>query len=265
MTGTIQPRLRNKGEEFFTMEAKRKLIVNADDFGLTPGVSAGILYAHAHGVVTSTTVMVNTEFANEALQAAKQFPALGIGLHFVLDAGRPLSPSPESLVDENGVFLRGKELIASAEKQDVKEELQAQLQFLFDQGIEVTHIDSHHHMHLHIPCALEAVMEVAKEHRLPIRTFSEMRDNGVLRTTDCLRYDFYGEDHITAGYLLRLFSELEPGVTEVMCHPAFIDTWLENKSSYRFTRAKELAVLTDSRVIDWLDQHKVGLFHYGGL
>ncbi|QTN00707.1 ChbG/HpnK family deacetylase [Sediminibacillus dalangtanensis] len=247
------------------METKRNLIVNADDFGLTPGVSAGILYAHQHGIVSSTTVMVNTEFANEALQAAECFPALGIGLHFVLDAGRPLSSCPGSLIDENGDFLKGEALIASAEKQDVKEELQAQLWFLFDQGIEVTHIDSHHHMHLHIPCALEAVTEVAKEYRLPIRTFSEMQNKEFISTTDYLRYDFYGEDHITAEYLLQLFSELEPGVTEVMCHPAFIDTWLWNKSSYRFTRAKELALLTDSRISDWLIQHEVGLIHYGGL
>ncbi|WP_053218302.1 chitin disaccharide deacetylase [Virgibacillus senegalensis] len=247
------------------MEKKRQLIINADDFGLTPGVSAGILYAHQHGIVTSTTAMVNTEFAMEALQAAKPFPDLGIGLHFVLDAGRPLSSSPASLIDRNGDFLKGEKLIASAQKQDIKQELEAQLQFLLKEEVKVTHIDSHHHMHLHIPCALEAVNEVAKEHGLPIRTFSEKQNHGDIRTTDYLRYDFYGEDHVSADYLLQLFSELEPGVTEVMCHPGFMDTWLEQKSSYRFTRAKELALLTDSNMIDWLDQHKVGLIHYGGL
>ncbi|MFZ4451207.1 chitin disaccharide deacetylase [Salibacterium aidingense] len=247
------------------MDIKRELIINADDFGLTPGVSAGIIYAYQHGIVTSTTAMVNTEFSRESLTAAKHCPGLGIGLHFVLDAGRPLSSSPFSLIDKKGRFLKGGELIASATKQDITNELEAQLQVLFDEGIEVTHIDSHHHMHLHIPSALEAMTEIAKTHRLPLRTFSDTNRTETVTTTDHFCQDFYGEDLLSTDYLLQLFSELQPGVTEMMCHPAFIDTWLNKKSSYRFTRAKELALLTDSRMSDWLDKHKVRLIHYGGL
>ncbi|SDJ97917.1 chitin disaccharide deacetylase [Sediminibacillus albus] len=247
------------------MNHKRKLIINADDFGLSPGVTAGILYAHKYGVLTSTTAMVNTEFARESLEEAKRYPKLGIGLHFVLDAGRPLSASARSLVDQKGDFLTGQSLIESANKQDVKSELEAQLHFLLEQGIKVTHLDSHHHMHLHIPCALEAMLEVAESYQLPIRAFSDTKLPDQIAAADNFHYDFYGEEHVTSDYLLQLCAALQPGVTEIMCHPAFMDTWLEKKSSYQFTRTKELEILTSSRLKEWLKQHKVGLIHYGGL
>lgn len=121
------------------MSTSKQLIINADDFGLTPGVTAGILYAHQHGILTSTTAMINTAFAKAGLREAKCFPELGIGLHFVLDTGRPVSSSPRSLVDQNGCFLKGTELMIAAEKQDIKEELLAQLELLYEWNGMVTH------------------------------------------------------------------------------------------------------------------------------
>ncbi|TFJ91264.1 carbohydrate deacetylase [Lentibacillus salicampi] len=241
-----------------------KLIVNADDFGLTPGVSAGILYAHQHGILTSTTAMVNTEFSKESLKDVNRFPNLGIGLHFVLDAGKPVSSSVSSLTDTKGNFLKGRSLIESAKKSDIKEELVSQLELLYKWGIDTTHIDSHHHLHLHIPCALEAIVEVAEVYKLPIRSFSD----SVLEfvpTSDYFRYDFYGDDNVTSDYLERILSDLQPGVTEIMCHPAFLDPWLSKKSSYNFTRTKELGILVNSRLRNLVEKHSVDLIHFGGL
>ncbi|WP_188456627.1 ChbG/HpnK family deacetylase [Virgibacillus oceani] len=242
-----------------------RLIVNADDYGFSPGVSAGILYAHKHGILTSTTLMVNTDYSKQSLDEVKQYPNLGVGLHFVMDAGKPISSSVSSLTDHSGNFLKGKTLIESAKKQDIKEELVEQLELLYKWGIDVTHIDSHHHMHLHIPHALEAVVEVAESYNLPIRSFSETQLNGVIMSSDYFYYDFYGEENVSTAYLLKLFSKLKPGISEVMCHPAFMDLNLRNQSSYHFPRIKELEVLVDHRINSWLKEHSIELIHYGGL
>ncbi|WP_099159662.1 ChbG/HpnK family deacetylase [Virgibacillus ndiopensis] len=242
-----------------------RLIVNADDYGFSPGVSAGILYAHQNGILTSTTAMVNTEFSKQSLDEAKKYPNLGIGLHFVLDVGKPIASSVRSLTDHSGDFLKGKTLIESAKKQEVKEELKEQLELLYKWGVDVTHIDSHHHMHLHIPGALEAVMEVAEMYNLPIRSFSDTKLTGNVISSDFFYYDFYGEENVSSQYLLEIFSKLEPGISEVMCHPAFMDLKLRRCSSYHFTRIKELDVLVDSRIKDGLLEHAIELIHYGGL
>jgi len=78
----------------------RRLIVNADDFGLTPGVSAGILDAHRHGIVTSTTVLVTADIDGEQLARARD-SGIGMGIHVNLTLGKPLTPA-RSLVDGNG-------------------------------------------------------------------------------------------------------------------------------------------------------------------
>ena len=84
--------------------------MNADDFGLCGDVTRGILDAHRNGQVSSTTLMVNTPGTEEAVEAAAEHPDLGIGLHFNLTEGRPLTTVP-SLVDADGQFLLRGELL----------------------------------------------------------------------------------------------------------------------------------------------------------
>ncbi|HEU5322490.1 MAG TPA: ChbG/HpnK family deacetylase, partial [Methylomirabilota bacterium] len=104
----------------------RRLIVNADDFGLTPGVSAGILAAHRHGIVTSTTALVTA--ALDAEQAAAALAAgLGVGLHVNLTLGAPLTRAA-SLVDAGGRFVRdARRAAARARAADVRAEVEAQV------------------------------------------------------------------------------------------------------------------------------------------
>ena len=84
----------------------KKLIINADDFGMCEGNSLGILLAHEEGLVSSTTVMMNMPYALWALDKAKAYPDLGIGVHLTLTAGKPLLPGKKSYTDEEGNFLR---------------------------------------------------------------------------------------------------------------------------------------------------------------
>ena len=83
-----------------------ELIINADDFGMTEGVTIGILLAHQQGVLTSTTCMINMPFAEFALKQAQKFPQLGVGIHLVLTLGKPLIDGALSYTDENGDFKR---------------------------------------------------------------------------------------------------------------------------------------------------------------
>ena len=80
----------NKGIYYGGIFLIKKLIMNADDFGMTQGNSIGILLAHAEGILTSTTCMMNMPYAEWALKEAKKYPELGVGIHFVLTVGRPL-------------------------------------------------------------------------------------------------------------------------------------------------------------------------------
>src|SRR5699024_10345944 len=174
--------------------------------GLSPGVTFGILYAHQYGLVSSTTAMVNTAFAKQSLEEAKKHSKLGVGLHWVFDAGHPVFTPNSSLTDQAGNFLKGKALIESAKKQDLKNELEAQLDLINKWYGPITHIDSHHHMHLHIPSALEVVTEVAERYNLAIRTFSETDIKENVKNTDFLHYTFYGEENITKENLINILS-----------------------------------------------------------
>lgn len=125
-----------------------KLIVNADDFGLTSGVTYGIYDAMCRGVVTSTTMMVNTSATLLAAQLAKREPALAVGLHVNISLGGPLTSCPSLL--KNGMF-RKPAVLGSDEGYDVgelDEELEAQYQcFVTLVGRGPTHIDSHLYAH----------------------------------------------------------------------------------------------------------------------
>ena len=130
----------------------RRLIVNADDFGLTTSVSEGVIDAFRNKQVSSTTLLVNMTGTEEAVGLAEQNPSLGVGLHFNLTEGQPLT-SAKSLIDENGHFwsrgqLLRKILTRAVSPADITSEFIAQLDRAEDLGITPTHIDSHEHVHM---------------------------------------------------------------------------------------------------------------------
>ena len=126
------------------------LIVNADDFGLSKGQNYGIIEACRRGVVTSTTALVNGEAVEHAAQLSREVPELGVGMHFVLTLGMPLSPMPGLTRDG----LLGKWIWELAEQdalplEEVARELDCQYNRFVDLfGKAPTHIDSHHHVHM---------------------------------------------------------------------------------------------------------------------
>src|SRR2546426_6924448 len=150
----------------------RRLIVNADDFGLTPGVSAGILSAHRHGIVSSTTLLATAAVNAEQLATLRD-SGLGVGIHVNLTLGRPLSGA-RSLVDLDGRFVRDPgHAAARANARDVEREVSAQLEkFAVLMRREPTHLDTHHHVGLLAPVT-EVVLDAARRLGVAVRSQNE--------------------------------------------------------------------------------------------
>ncbi len=160
----------------------QRKIFNADDFGMTPGVNQAIAKAYHEGILNSTSIMINLNFVNEALELKKDMPNLDVGLHLNLTNQYALSV-PENiplLVDGNGEFKNGfvnlfllsifhpKELARQVEL-----EARAQIEKAIKLGIKLSHIDSHRHIH-HIPVIFNVVKKLADEYKIPrIRVMNE--------------------------------------------------------------------------------------------
>lgn len=149
-----------------------RVIINADDFGLTDSVNEAIINIFKAGNLTSTTMMVNTPGFSNGVELAKANPDLGIGLHFCLTEGKPLTKA-DTLTDTDGDFYARGVLIkrilkGKVSKAEIKEEFKAQLKKLIEAGISPTHTDSHQHIMM-IPFVFNAVIDVIKENNLPVR------------------------------------------------------------------------------------------------
>ena len=152
----------------------RRLIINADDFGLTAGVNRAIVEAHENGVVTSATLMANGQGFQQAIALAQSRPRLGVGCHVVLVDGAPLldQTAVRSLLDRGsnssgdphfreGIARFGAlALLGRLDESEVEAEGTAQIRKLQAAGITVTHLDSHKHTHL-FPRVLRPLLRAA--------------------------------------------------------------------------------------------------------
>ena len=229
------------------------LIVNADDFGLSKGQNYGIIEACRRGVVTSTTALINGDAVEHAALLSRETPELGVGMHFVLTLGMPLSPMPG--LTRGGQLgkwiweLAGQDALPLEE---ITRELDCQFNRFVDVfGREPTHIDSHHHVHM-IPAIFPIVAEFAQRKGVAMRVDREVQAlHGLsffsVPTTEGFSSAFYGEVISEALFLKVLDDSAARGETsvEVMAHPAFVDNTVR-KSAYCWPRLAELDVLTSA-------------------
>jgi predicted glycoside hydrolase/deacetylase ChbG (UPF0249 family) len=159
----------------------RRLIVNADDLGLTPGVTKGIVECMSGGIVSSTSLMVNMPFAPDAVRLARE-RELAVGVHLNLTTGRPVSPPAKvrSLVNADGSFHSHAQFVNRLTRfkvsmADICREFSAQIEAVRRLGIEPTHVDTHHHLQLWLPVAW-ALLRVGRR--------SGIRKTRTTRTTD---------------------------------------------------------------------------------
>ncbi len=278
----------------------KHLIVNADDYGLTASVCAGIRKAHREGIVTSTTAMMNMPGVEVEVQTAlESCPTLGLGVHLVLTAGHPIS-SPQKIpslnrILESGHFPSRIDLIENVDKvniKDIKVEWQAQVErFIQVTGRTPDHLDSHHHISYLTLELFGTMLELAGNYNCAIRSpFSDMSTPGNLfedtnepwlekashaifillqnsrgiRRPDHFEDQFYDQG-AGAVYLEKIITSLPEGVTELMCHPSLPDEQLKSVTIYYNQRPVELALLTDPGNCNLLSANGVELITFGDL
>ncbi len=231
---------------------EKVLIVNADDFGLTAGVSRGILKAGRSGIVTST----------EELQVS----GLGVGVHLNLTLGAPVSDPRRvpSLVDAEGRFVRdAREAAARAKPDEARIELGTQIDvFRKIMGCFPTHLDTHHHVGRHEPI-LDLVLDFARALKVAVRSQdatvrAAARKLG-LRTPDHFMGESGPEPYWARERTLEQLAALPAGISEFMTHPGYFDDDLAY-SRYGRQRETELAGLTDGEAVERLG---IRLAHFG--
>jgi predicted glycoside hydrolase/deacetylase ChbG (UPF0249 family) len=216
------------------MSARRVLIVNADDFGLSFGVNQGIICAFENGIVTSASLMVRWPAASEAARYARDHPRLGLGLH--LDLGE--------WAFRGGEWVRVYEVMCAEDEEAVRAEVGRQLRAFRELvGRGPDHLDSHQHVHRQGPAA-RALAEAARALGVPLR-----------HDAPGIRYcgNFYGQTAdgaplpgaLDPDRLAAILRELQPGVTELACHPGLAEGL---DTMYRDEREAELRTLCDPQV-----------------
>jgi hopanoid biosynthesis associated protein HpnK len=148
----------------------RSAIINADDFGLSPGVNRGIVSAFRDGVLTSTTMLVNLEFFEDAVRLAGENPDLPVGIHLSLLWGKSVSPAADvsTLVGKDGCFPRSLSTLAMRyflgrlSPDQVKLEFRNQIHAFLETGLKPTHVDTHKHVHC-LSGILDSVISAARE------------------------------------------------------------------------------------------------------
>ena len=230
----------------------KTLIVNADDFGLSDGISLGIAGLMAAGAVTSTTVMTCADGAEERVRRHAPLLRGRAGVHLQLSAGRPrLAPErASSLVGADGCFHRRVPLDFAPDPAQVAAEWTAQIEALMAWGVVPTHLDGHHHVHV-LPACREALLAVAGRFGLPVRAVTAA-DQAALRGSSIACPDVFAGDFDEGARTTERFLSLaaralascpEGGAAEVMVHPGLAEPGLERITSYAAQRAEELAAL----------------------
>jgi chitin disaccharide deacetylase len=258
-----------------------RILINADDFGMTDGHNLAVYRAHTEGILNRASLLCNGQAFDEAVEIANQLPSLGVGVHLSVNEGRPLSPAEEipHLTRRDGEFhddlkplvfmwLRGMPLGA-----ETAIEWRAQIERAQQSGLRMSHIDSHKHVHL-IPPLLDTIILLAREMqvnylRLPLE-FAALRRGPMgaalwlLALRARRRLDMAGlkyADHfvgigvtgkMTINSLQAALDSAPHGLTEIMVHPALpTPSFLEFQKRYpwanRFKFEEEFEALCKCR------------------
>ena len=279
--------------------AARRLIVHADDFGLSERVNEGIVEAHRDGVLTSTSVIASGAAFEHAVALSRATPTLDIGVHLTLVEEEPVAAADAipTLLDSNGRFYREagtfmtRYLFGTISIDEIERELDAQIGKVIAHGVKVTHLDGHQHLHM-VPGIRRVVGGLARKYAIPsIRYPREALQLYMLhereslvrvpqllvlntfctfaRTADAKRCDhfygfFYG-GRLTKENLMMVLRHLpSTGTSELMCHPGLSDP--DSRYAHWGYRWKdERDALIDPEIKDYLNSKRIELISYADL
>ncbi len=257
----------------------RRLIINADDFGLTSGVNRAIALANTEGILTSATVMANSRAFEGAVQIARAKSTLKTGCHVVLIDGEPLTRDCTTLTDGSQRFRSSlKDFAAAAARnrispEEIQQEVEAQICKLQANGLDVTHVDSHKHTHM-FPHVLRPILRAAKACgvravRNPFEPWRCWPRSAVLGSTSMWLRSFgvscfsifstafcravqsegisttdgtigiVATGKLDTSLLLATLQALPEGTWELVCHPGYSDEDLTNAGT-RLTKSREI-------------------------
>jgi hopanoid biosynthesis associated protein HpnK len=280
----------------------RKVIINADDFGLCKGVNEGIVKAHTEGVLTSATLMTNMPGAEEAAALARSLPTLGVGVHLNLTDGRPLTKDSRVRLLSNAAgdfaFNPYNLCVLSSFSAKTREalggELEAQIQWVLARGIKPTHLDSHKHIHC-FPVLFRIVCELAGRFgiaaiRQPLERqkfshdrwprpdkkgmlrsriirfwagFNAHQNSSYFKTTEFLGIAHTGQINVS---FFEAFSACHSApVTEIMTHPGFTEGLDAAHTRLVQQRETELRALCSEQTRAAFEKAGIQRVHYGQL
>jgi predicted glycoside hydrolase/deacetylase ChbG (UPF0249 family) len=250
-------------------------MINADDFGFTRDVNAGILHAHREGVLTSTTLMATGDAFDDAVRLAHETPSLDIGCHLVLIQGRALTTGDPFPGTPREVIRR---MLQPGARVRVYNEFRAQIEKIIAAGIRPTHLDSHKHTHI-VPAIFRLVVRLAHEFQIPyVRLpldatvlygrlpcavldgfYRRMAKGRNVRMTDYF-LGFRLTGSLDEPSFLAALQTLREGTTEFMCHPGFLGDELRGATTrLKESRLRELEALTSPRIRAFMDAAGVHL------
>lgn len=266
-----------------------KLIVNADDFGLSELTNKGIADCFTRGIVTSTTVIANSDAFKQAVSLAKKLK-LNVGIHLNLTMCKPVIEDAEHIADENGLLSNSNIKKAASKKLDlteVEKEFRAQIEKVIDAGITPTHLDGHKHIHI-FPGIVDIVTQLAKEYnihgiRLPLGKIANrklMFSKQMIKAMIVNHYarkakkkfmsnglscpdSFYGlleTGNLSTENLKKILAHVKEETTELMCHPGYFDK--DANSKLKGERETELRALTDESVKELVKAKDIKLISY---
>ncbi|MFA5422859.1 MAG: ChbG/HpnK family deacetylase [Phycisphaerae bacterium] len=281
---------------------KKRLIINADDFGKSPRVNEAVERAHTQGVLTSTTIMTNMDYFEDAVAIARKLPRLGVGVHLNLFAGRPVSREPyvKCLTDSDGNFRYSPGTLALLTtfrndiRKAIKTEMSAQIQRLIDSGLYPTHLDSHKHLHFFpavhpIVCslarrfkisAIRYCRESAELSNVPwplsmpdakraaklmraMAVFNRLYDEEFFKTQATFGLTHVGR--IDTNYIKALTLYTSTETAELMTHPAVENNAADAGKPLKMNHRTEFEALCDERTKKYIRDADIELINYSQL
>ncbi|MBR2566138.1 MAG: ChbG/HpnK family deacetylase [Paenibacillus sp.] len=254
-----------------------KLIINADDYGITMRVSEGILQGMKQGLITDTSALVNSVHFEKSSAMALEAGITTMGVHLNLTFMSPVleASAVQSIVDESGRFYRKPGLIPSSyDAGEVRAELKAQIEKFLASGLTLNHLDTHHGVSVKDAQMLDIVMELAREYNVPMRRDDilspelkgKIADAAGIRSTDMLCGDPAMPTLQESWFrgVLEQYKDTE-SIVEIAGHPGFADDELRSVTSLVDEREQDLALLMNPALREYVMEQGITLISYSQL
>ena len=287
------------------MSARKRLIVNADDLGLSHGITDGIFLSHKKGIVTSASLMVNQPATEYAIAGLREVPRLDVGIHLNLCQGKPALPprSIPSLVGKDGNFLPPREISRKlmnwqASPKEIENEFRAQIDSMLSYGLTPSHADSHHRFHIY-PAAAGAFSRAVHSRgiskvrgatkrtwpenglgvahagnlarRVAVNTYNHFLQHVLfkkLKSPDAgvaLHPRFRGKLSECANAWQFALENMPVGTYEIWCHPGFRQVNFSETDGLSDQRELEAAMLTDKKMFEIIRRAGIELITFRDL